>query len=98
MDRVPILRAMRQRAKQLVTPGTTAVIAAALFALPAALASGGHSAASNGRAPHAVTAASTKAPRCFGAASRDPVVPCHNAALRYDVIPTPDDALISPNA
>ena len=88
---------MRQRAKQFVTPGTTAVLAAALFALPAALAAGTGSAQQR-PTPHAVTAATTKQPRCFGAASRDPVVPCHNAALRTKVIPTPDDALISPNA
>src|SRR3954452_2615246 len=56
----------------------TALLAAALLALPAALAS--------------------SPPRCFGAASRDPVHPCHNPALRYKVIPTPDNAVLYPNA
>jgi len=37
-------------------------------------------------------------PRCFGAASRDSVVRCVNPALRYRVVPTPDDALLAPNA
>ena len=55
-----------------------AVLAAALLALPSALAS--------------------NPPRCFGAASRDTVHPCHNAALRYKVIPTPDNAVLYPNA
>jgi hypothetical protein len=86
---------MRERARHLLTPGATALVAAALFALPAALASDG---ASTTRRARAVTAATTGAPRCFGAASRDTVKPCHNPALRYKVIPTPEDALISPNA
>ena len=30
--------------------------------------------------------------RCFGAASRDPERPCHNRALRYTVVPTPEEA------
>lgn len=38
------------------------------------------------------------APRCFGAASRDPEVPCRNPKLRTRVTPTPDEALITPNA
>ena len=38
------------------------------------------------------------APRCFGAASRDPVHPCHNRALRLLVRPSPADALLAPNA
>jgi len=28
-------------------------------------------------------------PRCFGAASRDALAPCHNAALRREVFPSP---------
>jgi SGNH domain (fused to AT3 domains) len=36
--------------------------------------------------------------RCFGAASRDPVHPCHNPRLRYDVVPSPEAAAITPNA
>ena len=38
------------------------------------------------------------APRCFGAASRDPLHPCHNRALRLMVRPSPADALLAPNA
>ena len=91
MPRLPILRAMRSRARHLLTPGTTALLAAALFALPTAL-------ASDGADSDSATAAASKPPRCFGAASRDVVKPCRNAALKYKVIPTPDDALISPNA
>lgn len=37
-------------------------------------------------------------PACFGAAARDPRQPCRNPALHAAVIPTPDDALITPNA
>lgn len=37
-------------------------------------------------------------PACFGAAARDPRRPCRNPALRAVVRPTPDDALITPNA
>jgi SGNH domain (fused to AT3 domains) len=37
-------------------------------------------------------------PRCFGAASRDPLHPCHDPVLRLAVIPTPDQASITPNA
>ena len=37
-------------------------------------------------------------PLCFGAASRDPRHRCRNLALKHAVIPTPDNALITPNA
>ncbi|UTI64051.1 hypothetical protein NBH00_22280 [Paraconexibacter antarcticus] len=37
-------------------------------------------------------------PPCFGAAARDHQHPCSNAQLRYKVLPTPDDAVIEPNA
>jgi len=37
-------------------------------------------------------------PRCFGAAARDPLHPCVNPALRRTVLPTPQDALLAPNA
>ena len=37
-------------------------------------------------------------PRCFGAASRDTRRPCHNARLRYEVVPTPAVATTLPNA
>ncbi len=35
---------------------------------------------------------------CFGAAARDPLAPCDNPDLRLKVIPTPDEALLEPNA
>ena len=38
------------------------------------------------------------APRCFGAAARDPRRPCTNARLRLAVIPTPLEAANRPNA
>ena len=38
------------------------------------------------------------APRCFGAASRDPSRRCDNPALRMAVVPTPANAIITPNA
>jgi hypothetical protein len=37
-------------------------------------------------------------PPCFGASARDPRHPCRNPALRTAVVPTPADALITPNA
>lgn len=37
-------------------------------------------------------------PRCFGAASRDPLHPCYNAALATEVTPTPSQALLVPSA
>jgi len=42
-------------------------------------------------------AASTAAPRCFGAAARDAQRDCHNPHLRLVVRPTPDEAVITPN-
>ena len=44
----------------------------------------------------AATAGTT--PACYGAASRDPEVPCDNPELRYSVSPTPREALNAPNA
>jgi hypothetical protein len=38
------------------------------------------------------------APRCFGAAARDPWAPCENPSLRTTVTPTPAQALLTPNA
>ena len=38
------------------------------------------------------------APSCFGAAALDPVHPCSSRALADTVIPTPDQALITPSA
>jgi len=37
------------------------------------------------------------APRCFGAAARDPEHPCTNPRLRLTVVPTPDQAPLIPN-
>jgi hypothetical protein len=37
-------------------------------------------------------------PRCFGAAARNPRHRCRNGALRLAVVPTPTDALLTPNA
>ncbi len=37
-------------------------------------------------------------PPCFGAASRDPLHACHNPALNHAVVPTPANAVITPNA
>ena len=37
-------------------------------------------------------------PRCFGAASRNPRFRCRNRDLRMAVIPSPDEAVLSPNA
>jgi SGNH domain (fused to AT3 domains) len=37
-------------------------------------------------------------PRCYGAASRDPLQPCENPALRLRVTPSPTQALLVPNA
>jgi peptidoglycan/LPS O-acetylase OafA/YrhL len=36
-------------------------------------------------------------PKCFGAAARDPEVPCTNAKLRLSVVPTPAVAARTPN-
>jgi hypothetical protein len=36
-------------------------------------------------------------PRCYGAASRDPRHPCHNARLDHQVTPTPAEAVLTPN-
>lgn len=35
---------------------------------------------------------------CFGAASRDPERPCGNPDLRLKVVPTPEEAVVEPNA
>jgi hypothetical protein len=42
--------------------------------------------------------ASAATPRCSGAAARDPLKPCLNPMLNLRVKPTPDDALLVPNA
>jgi hypothetical protein len=45
-----------------------------------------------------VTVYPSAPPRCFGAASRDPLRRCVNPELRRVVLPTPQDALLAPNA
>jgi hypothetical protein len=45
-----------------------------------------------------VAAGGASTPRCYGAAARDAKHPCHNATLDRRVIPTPYDAVITPNA
>jgi SGNH domain (fused to AT3 domains) len=46
----------------------------------------------------ATSSASAATPRCYGAASRDPLKPCFNPLLALQVRPTPDAALLTPNA
>lgn len=46
----------------------------------------------------AAAPASGPTPRCFGAASRDPLRPCHNPRLRLAVVPTPAQARRALNA
>jgi peptidoglycan/LPS O-acetylase OafA/YrhL len=49
------------------------------------------------KAQRASTAALASNPRCFGAASRDPEVPCKNPKLRLTVVPRPVAADAAPN-
>jgi hypothetical protein len=63
-------------------PRAQVVAAAVAVAVMGATAARGHAAAT---------------PRCFGAAARDGLHPCHNARLRDSVLPSPADALIIPN-
>lgn len=42
--------------------------------------------------------ATPRTPPCFGAAARDPARPCDNPALRFSVVPTPDEAELQPNS
>jgi hypothetical protein len=44
-----------------------------------------------------VSTALASHPACYGAATRDPVYPCSNPALRFTVSPTPSEAQIMPN-
>jgi hypothetical protein len=45
-----------------------------------------------------IAGAVEKSPRCYGAASRDTVKPCHNPDLALKVQPTPKAALKAPNS
>jgi hypothetical protein len=51
-----------------------------------------------GLAVAAAAAGGAAQPRCFGAASRDPLHYCSNPKLRHSVVPSPADALIMPNS
>lgn len=84
---------MRTRARKLLTWPLAGALAAALAGLPAALAAQDPPVEAPARA-----AASAQAMRCFGAPVRDTVRPCRNDALRTEVFPTPDNALLYPNA
>ena len=84
----PILPRMRRARSPLVL----LALAGGLAALPAALAADGD------RTPTARAAAPVQKMRCFGAPTRDTVKPCRNPALDARVFPTPDDALLYPNA
>lgn len=89
----PILPSMLLRAvRRLRTPLAACVIVAAPLALPVAFASQGDG------APARASAFAEGQPRCFGAPTRDTVKPCRNPALATRVFPTPDDALLYPNA
>jgi hypothetical protein len=46
----------------------------------------------------AVDSGAKPTPRCFGAASRDPLHPCHNPALDRSFVPSLGDALLQPSA
>jgi hypothetical protein len=48
--------------------------------------------------PAAALRAVARTPRCFGAASRDPLAPCRNRALRLRVTPSPRKVATLPNA
>ena len=86
----PILATMRPRARTLLLLSALAGLVVALVALPAL---------ASHRSPSAQAAATpTPKMRCFGAPARDPLHPCRNAALRTRVFPTPDDAVLYPNA
>lgn len=88
--KLPILAPMRPRARAVLMP-VAALAAAAGLVLPMATAS------SDGP-DTARTAAATNTMRCYGGPSRDTVNPCRNPALATRVFPSPDDALLYPNA
>ena len=71
-----------------------ALLMLALVAVPGATVIAQTSAPEDGQEE----AAGQKLPRCFGAASRDPVKPCSNPSLRKMVFPTPADAELEPNS
>ncbi len=73
---------------------------ALLLLLVAAFAAGTAAAQSEAPGPddRSEEPASERFPRCFGAASRDPVTPCRNKRLSKMVRPRPIDALLEPNS
>ncbi len=71
--------------------GTSA--AAVALALPALT-----PAASHASDDQAASAASIMARPCFGAAARNPFGPCVDPDLRRTIVPSPDDAVLEPNA
>lgn len=90
---VPVLREDVARSSA-TAPTRTRWARALLTAL--ALGAAGSGTAAPARA--ADTAPAAEPPRCFGAASRDPLTGCVNPALRLAVQPTPDNALLAPNS
>ena len=74
------------------TPRRLAGLIAAVMLLPDLAAA----APSTAAATTGTRAAAT--PPCFGAASRDPLVPCVNPALNFTAVPRPKDAVLEPGA
>jgi hypothetical protein len=74
-------------------------LAATASVVVIAVTAGGGSKVQAHRSPgHAAQRALAAKPKCFGAASRDPLRRCNNPALRLAVVPTPSDARNQPNA
>jgi hypothetical protein len=85
----PLAARIRLLGSVLIASVTAAAAVAAL--LPAA----GHTSDE----PNAAAASTSVMFRpCFGAAARSPIAPCVDPSLRLTVFPTPDDALLEPNA
>ncbi len=74
--------------------GVNRLDAILLFCLVVAVQAGG---AGPGSARAQQSAAITDTP-CFGAAARDPESRCVNPSLKLTVVPSPEDALLQPNA
>jgi len=79
---------------------TPASRAAGLAAIVTAIAASGVLVPRHAAADRSATTAAkvASAPRCFGAAARDPRHPCNNRRLRFMVRPRPSIAQITPNA
>jgi hypothetical protein len=74
------------------------VLRASLFVALAAAALGLGLGLGSGASAAPPIAAPSEVPRCYGAAARDRAHPCTNGALRTRVTPTPDEALLVPDA